>query len=126
MPKVLDAKGLEQSAAYRIDRHPQVVAFAKNEGMGFGIPYLHDGRMRDYLPDFLVRLQGEGRYLVLETKGYDPLKEVKQAAAKRWVAAVNADGRHGQWQYRMVTTADEVSGAINDAVAALQEQNTPA
>lgn len=30
------------------------------------------------------------------TKGYDPLEDVKRAAAERWVAAVNADGAYGQ------------------------------
>jgi hypothetical protein len=33
-------------------------------------------------------------YLVLETKGFDDLADVKAAAAERWVAAVNADGQH--------------------------------
>jgi hypothetical protein len=32
---------------------------------------------------------------------FDPLAEV-QAAAGRWVAAVNADARHGAWRYAMV------------------------
>ena len=115
---VPDTGRLEQSAAYRIDRHPQVSAFAKNAGMGFGIPYLHDGQTHDYLPDFLIQLRhDEERYLILETKGYDPLKEVKKSAAERWVAAVNADGGHGQWQYRMVSGADEIDEAINKAVA---------
>ncbi len=115
---VPDTKKLEQSAAYRIDKHPKVSAFAKNEGMGFGIPYLHNGEMHDYLPDFLIRLQSdEERYLILETKGYDPLKEIKQSAAQRWVNAVNADGNHGQWRYCMVSKADEINKAINNAAA---------
>ena len=115
---VPDTNRLEQSAAYRIDKHPQVSAFAKNEGMGFGIPYLHNGEMHDYMPDFLVRLQhGEKCHLILETKGYDPLKEVKKGAADRWVAAVNADGKHGHWQYCMVSKADEIDGAIKKAIS---------
>ena len=115
---VPDTTRLEQSAAYRIDKHPQVLAFAKNEGMGFGIPYLHNGETHDYLPDFLIRLQhDEKRYLILETKGYDPIKEVKQSAAERWVAAVNADGSHGQWRYCMVFKAGEINEAINQATA---------
>lgn len=117
---VPDTKRLEQSAAYRIDRHPQVSSFAKNAGMGFGIPYLHNSEMHDYVPDFLIRLQhDEKRYLILETKGYDPLKEVKKSAAERWVAAVNADGNHGHWQYCMVSKADEINHAVNHAVAGI-------
>src|SRR5438445_11043028 len=40
------------------------------------------------------------RYLILETKGCDPLKEVKEAAAKRWKNAVNADVEFGSWALR--------------------------
>lgn len=48
-------------------------------------------------PKFIVRIEGAPqRSLVLETKGHDPLKDVKWQAAERWVAAVNADGRVGQ------------------------------
>ncbi len=35
-----------------------------------------------------MRLAGDpDRHLILETKGYDPLAEIKEQAAKRWVAA---------------------------------------
>jgi type III restriction enzyme len=54
------------------------------------------------VPDFLIRLRGGGRrHVVLETKGHDPLEAVKAAAARRWVAAVNADGGYGKWGYRI-------------------------
>ena len=77
-----------------------VDAFVKNSGLGFAIPYLHNGQMHDYVPDFIVRLKTEpASHLILETKGYDPLEEVKAAAAERWVAAVNADGTYGPWAY---------------------------
>ena len=46
----------EQSAAYHLDNHPRVTAFVKNQGLGFAIPYLHNGRLHDYVPDFIVRL----------------------------------------------------------------------
>ena len=88
-----DTKKWEQSAAYALDRHPGVTAFVKNAGLGFAVPYLHNGQPHDYLPDFIIRLKVEPVcHLILETKGYDPLQEVKCAAAERWVAAVNADG----------------------------------
>ena len=74
-------------------QHPRVVAFVKNQGLGFAIPYLHAGGGHEYIPDFLVRLDN-GVTLVLETKGgRDEKAEVKEQAARRWVAAVNADGR---------------------------------
>ncbi|MDD9886461.1 MAG: DEAD/DEAH box helicase family protein, partial [Gammaproteobacteria bacterium] len=110
---VPDTNKFEQSAAWHLDNHPRVFSFAKNEGMGFGIPYLHNGESHDYMPDFLVRLQDEGHYLILETKGYDELKEIKKSAAERWVAAVNADGRHGRWQYEMVSEIAQIGGILD-------------
>jgi type III restriction enzyme len=51
----------------------------------------------------------------LETKGYDPLAEIKTQAAERWVAAVNADGRYGRWVFRMVRKIEDVRQFLNDA-----------
>ena len=88
---VPDTQKWEQAAAYYIDSHAAVDAFVKNSGLGFAIPYLHNGQMHDYMPDFIIRLKTEPPvHLILETKGYDPLEEVKKAAAERWVDAVNA------------------------------------
>jgi type III restriction enzyme len=87
----------------------------ENAGLGFAtIPYLHSGRPHDYIPDFIIRLKGDGaRYLILETKGFDELAEVKAAAAKRWCAAVNADGQFGSWEYVMVRNVAQVSGVLD-------------
>jgi type III restriction enzyme len=109
---VLDSKW-ESSAAYHLDGHPRVLAFAKNQGLGFTIPYLHAGGGHEYVPDFLVRVDN-GVTLVLETKGgRDEKSEVKAQAARRWVAAVNADGRHGEWRYAMCRDANLVPGILD-------------
>jgi len=113
---VPDTKRWEQSAAYVLDRHELVDAFVKNAGLGFTIPYLYNGEMHDYEPDFIVRLKGEpAMHLVLETKGFDPRKDDKRAAAMRWVRAVNADGSFGRWHYEMVGKVEEVDEAIRRA-----------
>ena len=57
---------------------------------------------------------GEVKF-VLETKGYDPLKEVKEAAAKRWVSAVNADGKFGAWAFTMVAHPTDVPAILSTA-----------
>jgi type III restriction enzyme len=58
----------------------------------------------------------EGNFnLVLETKGYDPLDEVKKVAAQRWVAALNADGSYGHWQYSMARKVEEVPVMLSAA-----------
>jgi len=72
--------------------------------------------VHDYLPDFLVRLAGvERRHVIVELKGWDPLEHVKREAAERWVKAVNADGRHGQWAYVIAKKPDEVIALIDHA-----------
>jgi type III restriction enzyme len=111
---VADTKVWEQSAAFMIDNHPAVDAFVKNSGLGFGIPYLHNGQHHEYVPDFIIRLKGEvERHLILETKGYDELKSIKEQAAQRWVNAVNADGRFGKWLFSMVNSPLEVRPVID-------------
>jgi type III restriction enzyme len=111
---VADTLRWEQSAAYYLDRHRLVDAFVKNAGLYFTIPYLHNGQMHDYVPDFLARLKTEPALnLILETKGYDQLEEVKTAAAHRWVNAVNAEGNYGQWRYEIVHKVGDIDLLLN-------------
>lgn len=119
---VPDTKRWEQSAAYNIDKHNAVYSFVKNAGLGFAVPYLYNGQMHDYMPDFIIRLKSDSsRHVILETKGYDPLEDVKRAAAERWVAAVNAEGSYGRWAYRIAKKTTEVSGIITAASVDGQE-----
>ncbi|MDP9323976.1 MAG: type III restriction endonuclease subunit R, partial [Acidobacteriota bacterium] len=104
---VADTKKWEQSAAYILDTHPIVESFVKNAGLGFAIPYFHNGKTHDYQPDFIVRFRS-GDYGIVETKGFDELADVKAAAADRWVAAVNADRRFGTWRFTMARSVGAV------------------
>ena len=118
---VPDTAKWEQAAAYYIDTHPMVDGFVKNAGLGFAIPYLHNGQMHDYMPDFIVRLKTDPPiHLIVETKGFDPLAEVKIAAANRWVDAVNAEGTYGQWAYQLARKTTEVAGLITSAASVRQ------
>jgi len=118
---VADTKKWEQSAAYVLDTHPLVEAFVKNAGLGFAIPYLHNGQTHDYQPDFIVKLKSDPvAHLILETKGFDELADVKAASAQRWVAAVNADGRHGRWLYRQVRSLQHVRTTLDEMLKAVR------
>ena len=122
---VADTAKWEQQAAFYINRHSRVEAFVKNAGLGFTVPYMHNGEMHDFIPDFIVRLKparNDARVnLVLETKEYDPLREVKEAAAHRWINAVNADGRFGTWYFRMATDISDVSYILDEDFSAANE-----
>lgn len=125
---VADTAQWEQSAAYYLETDPHVVAYAKNFNLGFAIPYTDGGETREYLPDFLVRLRHQDREvgtLILETKGYDPRGHLKVAAAHRWVHAVNAEGSHGRWAYRVVTSPAMVPAALDSAARELADPPRP-
>jgi len=110
---VADTAQWEQSAAYFIDTHSMVEAFVKNDSLGFAIPYFHNGQPHDYMPDFIIRLKTEPPvHLILEVKGFDPLKEIKEQAARRWIEAVNADGTYGRWEYRVVARPTEIAAIL--------------
>jgi type III restriction enzyme len=56
-------------------------------------------------------------HLILETKGFDELAEVKTQAAQRWVNAVNADGTYGVWRFAMARKIGDVRGLIEGAAS---------
>ncbi len=57
-------------------------------------------------------------HLILETKGFDPLAEVKAAAARRWVNVVNAEGTYGRWDYAVARKPEDIpfrmAAVLND------------
>ena len=117
---VADTRVWEQSAAYVLDTHPLVATFVKNAGLGFGIPYVHNGWGHDYVPDFVIRLDTTPvAHLIFETKGFDELADVKAAAAQRWVDAVNADARFGVWRYVMVRKIGDTAPALEQVASSL-------
>ena len=89
---------------------PEVVAYVKNQSLGFTIPYAVNGIERQYYPDFLVRLAG-GRggdaqlNLILEVTGERKKdKEAKTTTARTlWVPAVNNHGGFGRWAFLEIT-----------------------
>jgi type III restriction enzyme len=88
----------------RLEEMEEVRAYAKNQAIGFRIPYTCDGRPGNYYPDLLVRID-DGRgisdllNLVLEVSGQKKKeKEAKVETAKAlWVPAVNNVGMFGRW-----------------------------
>ena len=89
----------EQYAANAFDSTKQknVVAYAKNDHLGFQIYYLWNGSRKRFIPDFLIRL-ANGKTLVLELKGEDSEQNrAKRSALDAWVKGVNAKGGFGQW-----------------------------
>jgi type III restriction enzyme len=98
----------EASDAFVLDNSSAVSAWAKNDHLGFEVPYVHRGVVRKYRPDFLVRL-ANGDMLILETKGQDTeLDRVKRCYLEEWVQAVNTHGAFGRWQWKVARHPGEI------------------
>jgi type III restriction enzyme len=97
-----DTATWERSATFRLEQARDAVAFyARNEGLGFTIPYDYLGIGHAYEPDYLIRL-ASGTTLILEIKGYETDEErAKHTAARRWISAVNNWGQCGRWDFHV-------------------------
>ncbi len=98
----------EEGLAGHLERDERVAAYVKNERLGFTIPYTHQGRSHEYVPDFLVRLRKRNdadpdRTLIVEVSGTHkspgPTKAKAETARDQWCAAVNNWGEFGRWGY---------------------------
>lgn len=100
---VLDAPKWEHSVAYELERLPEVVAYVRNDHLDFTVPYEWQGVRHEYRPDYLARLKhpnGGEIKVVIEVKGFATEKDrQKEAAARRWVQAVNRHGEFGRWAF---------------------------
>jgi len=121
----------ERAVAAALDSAlPGVAAYVKNDHLGFGIPYVHQGISRLYLPDFLVRLadtsDGVTRTLIVEVSGGrkspGPTAEKAATARESWVPAVNSHGGYGLWGYCEIGRVSEITKAkqvLAEAMGAL-------
>ncbi len=109
---VVQDSGWESKLADVLEAMPEVVAYAKNQGLNLKIPYTFEGRAGNYVPDFLIRLRDAASTgaddlltLVLEVTGEAKKeKQAKVATAKDlWTVAVNNWGGLGRWAFLEVT-----------------------
>ena len=123
---VMDS-GWEGEFARVVESHPRAIAYVKNQGMSFGVPYRYAAANRTYYPDFIIRIDdGNGAddplNLVVETKGYrrEDAKEKRNAMETLWIPGVNALRRHGRWAFAEFTDAfrmqDEFGKLVDSVV----------
>ena len=108
------------------ESHPKVLAYVKNQNLGFEVPYRWGSETRTYLPDFIVLVDdGKGRAdplrLVVEIKGYrrEDAKVKKSTMATYWVPGVNNLGRYGRWAF---AEFGDVYGMEEDFKKKLEEE----
>ena len=105
------------------ESHPQVRAYVKNQGLGFGVPYLYGSTARTYIPDFIVLVDVGGGdndllNLVVEIKGYrgEDAKEKKSTMDTYWVPGVNRLGAYGRWSFAEFTDVHKIQHEFNAIV----------
>ncbi len=100
---VPDAPAWEHSAADQLEHLPEVIAYARNDHLDFTLPYEWQGVRYAYRPDYLARWRTEnGRevMVILEIRRFESEQDrQKEAAARRWVRAVNHHGEFGRWVF---------------------------
>ena len=108
------------------EANPGVLAYVKNQGMGFEVPYRTGGQNRIYVPDFIVLVDDgcgsdDPLYLVAEVKGFRGEDAKDKAATMRtsWVPGVNRLGSYGRWQFvefgNSWTFEEELETAVTQA-----------
>ncbi len=106
------------------EQHKRVLAYVKNQGMQFEVPYRDGATPRRYRPDYIVRLNAgpdEPLHLVVEIKGFRGGDAQLKAETMRtlWVPGVNALGAYGRWAFAEFTEVFEIEAAFGKLVDSL-------
>lgn len=102
----------EASAAFQLDRNKNVEAWVKNDHLGFEIPYIFQGVIHKYRPDYIIKLK-DGSYLILEVKGQETQQDkVKKEYLTEWVNAVNQYGGFGEWRNDVISEPEEIEEKV--------------
>lgn len=105
------------------EAHPRVVAYVKNQNLGFEVPYVMAGEQHRYRPDFIVQVddgEDDPLNLVVEIKGYrgEDAKVKKETMEEKWIPGVNNNGRFGRWAFAEFTEVfqmkDDFQRVVNE------------
>ena len=113
----------EAEFAQVAEAHPRVLAYVKNQGMQFEVPYRSGTENRRYWPDYIVRID-DGKEdplnLIVEVKGFRNNDAQLKAETMRnfWVPGVNNLGNYGRWAFAEFRNVYEIEAAFDEIVAA--------
>ena len=105
------------------EAHPRVRAYARNDNLGFEVPYRFKSESRRYVPDFIVLIddgcgEDDPLHLVVEIKGYrgEDAKEKKGTMDAFWVPGVNRLGAYGRWAFAEFRNVHEMEAEFEAKV----------
>ena len=111
------------------ENHPRVLAYVKNQGLGFEVPYVLGTQSHNYRPDFILRIDDGGPdplNLIVEVKGYrgEDAKEKANTMRAFWVPGVNNLGSLGRWAFAEFTAVYEMESEFAKLIAELTAAET--
>ena len=116
---VADTGSWEQKLAQSLEDMGEVIAYVKNDHLGFAIPYTLNGEERNYIPDFIACVEdghgpGDLLNLIVEVTGEKKKDKAAKVATARtlWVPAVNNHGGFGRWAFIEIDDPWDAKNAI--------------
>jgi len=111
------------------EAHPKVLAYVKNQNMGFEVPYRHLAENKRYIPDFIL-LVDDGRgpadplHLIVEVKGFrgEDVKDKQAFTETYWVPGVNSLKTHGRWDFVELKEIYELEDDFDDKLRSSFDQ----
>jgi len=126
---VADTSSWEQKMAQVLEDMDGVLAYVKNEGLGFTIPYAHEGEQHGYIPDFVARIDdGHGAEdplnLIVEVSGQNLENKAAKVTTARelWVPAVNNLREFGRWAFIEISDPWDAENAIQTLLASQRDE----
>jgi len=111
----------EGIAAKTLDELPQVISYVKNQYLGFTIPYVKEGKEKNYFADFIVQCKGMNgsiKNLMIEISGFSKDKaEKKWFVENRWIPAVNAlKVKYNYPEWHFIEIANDIRNIKNQLI----------
>jgi type III restriction enzyme len=114
----------QQIAAKTLDSMDNVIAWVKNDYLGFRIPYTVGDENKVYLPTFIVKVKNTDESiinLIVECEKFDSDKTGNKDSKRhylkeRWIPAANNLKTYGQWDLLEVEDIDQLKELINEKI----------
>jgi len=113
----------EGIAAKTLESIPQVISYVKNQFLGFSVPYIKDGKDRNYFPDFIVRVKSNRKpgtvlNLIVEISGFSNDKDEKKwYVENRWIPAVNSlKDKYEYPEWHFIEIANDIRDIKNQLI----------
>lgn len=123
--------GWEEILCRVVEEHPQTLAYVKNSGLGFEVPYMIGNEQKLYLPDFIILVDdGHGQedplHLVAEVKGYRYVdaNAKKSTMETYWIPGVNKLNTYGRWAFVELNEEHFTGGIFADDEAKFENCRT--